>query len=318
MLVEIEADEVDEFTSAVAGLSVEYVRTDAGSGPCRMTAADAGDVRLSNGSMGFSAVAGTEIPDDVGIFALIAGAPSGARWCGGELVEGQVYFFGPGTSFMGVEPEGLTVTLATVRWGDLERLADDHGERLGRPSVDPLAAGLPVERVRRALRSAARCPESVFDGRWGAHTLEAGAAALFVDAHPAGHCSARRLDSRAIVRDAIDFVEISQTHRPTIAELCRATHASGSRLRKAFVDVFDVPPTQYFQHRLLSRMRNDLLHADPTSDSVTDIAISLGVTQFGRVAGRYRLAFDELPSETLKRRPPRSARSHQVMSRVAV
>jgi len=317
VLVEIEADEVDEFTSAVAGLSVEYVRTDAGSGPCRMTAADAGDVWLSNGSMGFSAVAGTEVPADVGIFALIAGAPPGARWCGGELVEGQVYFFGPGTSFMGVEPEGLTVTLATVRWSDLERVADDHRERLRRPSVDPLADGAQVERVRRALRSAAGCPESVFDGRWGAHTLETVAAALFVDTRLAGRCSARRLDSRAIVGDALDFVELSETYRPTMSELCQATHTSESRLREAFVDVFDVPPTQYFQRRLLSRMRDELLHADPVSGSVTDVAISLGVTQFGRVAGRYRLAFDELPSETLKRRPPRSTTPRHVTSRLA-
>ena len=47
------------------------------------------------------------------------------------------------------------------------------------------------------------------------------------------------------------------------------------------------------------------------------IAISLGITQFGRVAGRYRRAFDELPSETLQRRSPRSTTPRHVTSRLA-
>ena len=317
MLVEIEADEVDEFTSAVAGLSIEYVRTDAGSGPCRIVAADAGDVRLSAGSMGFSAVAGTEIPADVGIFALISCAPPGAKWCGAELEAEQLYFFGPGTSFMGVEPEGLAATMATIRYSDLENEAEDHRACLRRQSVEPLGNTAQVDRMRRALKSATGSPESVLHGRWGAHTLEIGAAALFVETRFARPCPVRRLDSRVIVGEAIDFVETSRTHRPTMRELCRATHTSESRLRQAFVEVFDVPPTQYFQRRLLSRMRNELLDADPTNCSVTDIAISLGITQFGRVAGRYRRAFDELPSETLQRRSPRSTTPRHVTSRLA-
>lgn len=304
LLVKIEADEVDEFSSAVAGVPIEYVRTDAGSGPCCLTAADTGEVRFATGSMGFSALAGAEIPTAVGIFALISAAPPGSRWCGNELVEGQVYYLAPGTSFMGVEPEGLRVSLATVRSQDVERVANDQCRRLRRRSVVPLDDSPRAEQFRRIMMSATWSPESAFDSGWGARALEAGTAALFVDSRAQ---SARRLDSRAIVGRAIDFVEGTQSHRPTMRELCRVTHTSESRVRQAFVDMFDAPPTQYFQRRLLSRMRNDLLSAD-AGDSVTDIAISLGVTQFGRLAGRYRRTFDELPSETLKRRTPRPMR----------
>lgn len=111
----------------------------------------------------------------------------------------------------------------------------------------------------------------------------------------------RRLDSRKIVSDAIEFVETNGTHQPTIDELCRAAHASESRVRLAFVEVVGVPPSQYFQRRLLSRLRNDLLDGDPVTTSVTEIATALGVSQFGRMAGRYREAYGELPSETLRR-----------------
>ena len=56
MPTQIEALEVDEFTTAVAGLDTEYVRTGVGDGPCRMTNAGTTTARLSTGSMGFSAI----------------------------------------------------------------------------------------------------------------------------------------------------------------------------------------------------------------------------------------------------------------------
>ncbi len=67
-----------------------------------------------------------------------------------------------------------------------------------------------------------------------------------------------------------------------------------------------MPPTKYLQYRLLSRLRAKLLLADPTESSVTRIAGSLGITEFGRASGRYKDGFGELPRMTLGRRvPPR-------------
>jgi methylphosphotriester-DNA--protein-cysteine methyltransferase len=111
----------------------------------------------------------------------------------------------------------------------------------------------------------------------------------------------RRLDSKRIVLDCIEFVDATECHQPTMSELCRAACASQSRVRQAFVEVLDTPPIQFFQYRLLSRLRDELLQADPANESVTRIASSLGVTQLGRIAGRYRRLFDELPSETLQK-----------------
>ena len=64
-----------------------------------------------------------------------------------------------------------------------------------------------------------------------------------------------------------------------------------------------MPPTKYFQHRLLSRLRDELALAGPTTQSVTGILSSLGATEFGRIFGRYKNAFGELPSATLRRLP---------------
>jgi len=93
---------------------------------------------------------------------------------------------------------------------------------------------------------------------------------------------ARGIGSRTIVIRSIEFAEMSHTNEPSVGGLCRAWGVSGSRLRQAFVDVFDLPPTKFFQQRLLGRLRDELGLADPTARSVTDIAASLGVTDFGR------------------------------------
>ncbi len=63
-----------------------------------------------------------------------------------------------------------------------------------------------------------------------------------------------------------------------------------------------VPPSSYFRLRVLARLRELLLSADPRHDTVTALAASLGLTQFGRVAGRYKALYGETPpSQTLRR-----------------
>ena len=111
--------------------------------------------------------------------------------------------------------------------------------------------------------------------------------------------TSRRLDRRKIVSDCLEFAKSSGSWQVSMSELCHAANACESSVRQAFVEVFDMPPTQYFQFRLLSSLRAELLRADPREETVTRIAGSLGVTHLGRTSGRYRAVFGEVPSETL-------------------
>jgi AraC-like DNA-binding protein len=300
MPTHIEASEVDEFTTAVAGLETDYVRTGKGDGPCRMTNAGTDGARLSTGSMGFSAISQTDVPDDLVVFSLVTAAPPGSVWCGVEVTVGQVNVYAPGTSFVGVNPVGLGATFLAVRTSAIERAAADLGASPVMPSsVQPLASRPAVERFRRAMWHASVHPEVFDHARPTAGLLDA---AVDIVADPtSASAQERRLDSRKIVLACLDFVETTGCHQPSMAELRRAACASESRVRRAFIELLDVPPTQYFQYRLLNRLRDDLLRADPERDTVTRIASALGVTQLGRVAGRYRQLFDELPSDTLRR-----------------
>jgi AraC-like DNA-binding protein len=111
----------------------------------------------------------------------------------------------------------------------------------------------------------------------------------------------RRRDSGEVVALAIDYAQQAGAWQPTLGELCQASLASESSLRAAFVEVLGVPPSTYFHLRVLRELRRQLLDADPDFDTVTALASGLGLSQFGRVAGRYRLLFGESPSRTLRR-----------------
>ncbi|MDC3402358.1 helix-turn-helix domain-containing protein [bacterium] len=312
MAFTVEADEVDNFVTAVAGLTVDYVRTDRGHGPSRTTCAGPRDAQLSVGSMGFSAIASTEVPSDLVVFSLITSAPPGSVWCGQELDVGQLYVYGPGTAFHAIEPAGLAATMLTVPTAAVEHHAQGVGDPLLNRSAEPLDEGEAVWRFRRFLRESIAQPTLMDDARWSQHVADAGMRVLLEDRAPRIRLPSRRLDSRTVVSDSIAFVEATRTFRPTMSELCRAACVSESRLRQAFVDVVGEPPNRYFQYRLLNRLRTQLVSAGPSDASVSSIATTLGVSHFSRLAASYKRAFNELPSETLNRTPLRrvpSARS---------
>jgi len=305
--IEIEAYEAEDFATAIPGLDVEYVRTDGGNTPCRMTVAESDHAALSIGSMGFSATSRSEIPSDVGVFALITSAPFGGRYCGVDVSAGQLFFYAPATSFVGIETVGLEASFLTLPTMSLDRITEGLHDTVMPRSVNPLAPGHALELLTSLLMSAGAQPRQTLDSRRGEHLLEAAAGVLAVDATSATSARSavrRRLGSRTIVRSSIDYVETTQTTLPTMGELCRAAGTSESRLRQAFIDVLEMPPTKYFQHRMLSRLRQELLLADPAESSVTRIAGSLGITELGRTAGRYKKVFGELPKTTLGRHFP--------------
>jgi AraC-like DNA-binding protein len=296
-----EAAEVDDFATALAGLEVEYVRTDVGDGPCRMTTAGSESVRFSTGTMGFSAISRTEVPDDVVVFSVITCTPPGALWCGVDATPGQLHVYGPGTSFVGINPGGLSAAFLVVDAEAIDRVAAELGTIVKVPrSVEPLRTRPSVERLRDCLWRAAVRPETMDDVCVSSAVLGIAVEAL-ADDRLTSQPRSRRLDSRTIVLDCLDHVDRLDVRQPTMTELCRAACASESVVRRAFVEVLGVPPHQYFQYRLLSRLRDDLLGADPANETVTNIASSLGITQLGRTSGRYRQLYDELPRETLRR-----------------
>jgi AraC-like DNA-binding protein len=88
-----------------------------------------------------------------------------------------------------------------------------------------------------------------------------------------------------------------------VDDLCRSVGIEGRTLRRAFNDVFSMPPVRYLKLRQLNEVHAALCAAEARGQLVTDILTRHGVTELGRFAAEYRALFGELPSQTFRRRP---------------
>ena len=86
----------------------------------------------------------------------------------------------------------------------------------------------------------------------------------------------------------------------TIAALSEAVGVSERTLRNAFTDVFHQSPKRYLVKQRLLAARQALRAATEPGATVTGIAIDHGFFELGRFAMRYKAAFGESPSQTLR------------------
>lgn len=111
---------------------------------------------------------------------------------------------------------------------------------------------------------------------------------------------ARRLPRRELVGRLTGFLRDHIGEPVTIAELSRMAGVSERTLRAAFRETFGLSPKQYTIAERLRAAHEALRAADPKTTTVTDVATSFGFFELGRFAGRYRDAFGESPSRTLR------------------
>jgi len=111
-----------------------------------------------------------------------------------------------------------------------------------------------------------------------------------------------RPPAAVLVRRSIEISE-SYAGPVRIARLCTALRVSPGTLEQAFKSVAGVTPHAFFLRRRLNEARQALLREDAGRRNVTDIALSLGFSELGRFAVRYREMFGEMPSQTLRRAP---------------
>jgi transcriptional regulator GlxA family with amidase domain len=110
----------------------------------------------------------------------------------------------------------------------------------------------------------------------------------------------RRVPRRELVGRVTTFVRDNLEEPVTIAELSRMAGVSERTLRAAFREALGLSPKQYTIVQRLRAVHDALQAADPKTTTVTDVAMAYGFFELGRFAGRYRLAFGESPSATLR------------------
>lgn len=103
------------------------------------------------------------------------------------------------------------------------------------------------------------------------------------------------------IRRAAELIEAHAAEQFTVEDLARATSLSVRTLQQGFRRYRDTTPMSYLWEVRLRHAREELLAADPTRTTVTDVALRWGFLHAGRFAARYRARYGESPSATLRR-----------------
>jgi AraC-like DNA-binding protein len=112
--------------------------------------------------------------------------------------------------------------------------------------------------------------------------------------------SGRGIPSTEIAGRVNEYLAASGSWFPPIVDLCNATGVSERRLRSAFIDCYDMPPSHYLRRRALSAVHKSLRRPPSEWGSVASIAYAHGFRHLSDFARYYRQVYGVLPSETLR------------------
>jgi AraC-like DNA-binding protein len=102
-----------------------------------------------------------------------------------------------------------------------------------------------------------------------------------------------------VVRKVVDLIEDEPERAWSVVDLARHAGVSPRTLQEAFQRELGMSPLEKLRRTRLERARRDLVSADPTRTSVTDVAARWGFFHLGRFAQTYQARYQELPSQTL-------------------
>ncbi len=110
----------------------------------------------------------------------------------------------------------------------------------------------------------------------------------------------RRTETRLkVVKRAVEFMRANLHDDIGVTEICGAAYTSRRTLHYCFEEFMRTTPQAYFRALRLNEARRSLkLHAGLP---ITELACTLGFANASHFTRHYKLMFDELPSETLKR-----------------
>ncbi len=107
---------------------------------------------------------------------------------------------------------------------------------------------------------------------------------------------------RAVVQNAMNYVDDHLAERLTMEAIARAVHMSVRSIQQGFREELGITPMTYVRERRLERVHEELTDAIPSDGvTVTAVAERWGFHHLGSFAVEYRKRWGEAPSETLRR-----------------
>jgi AraC-like DNA-binding protein len=293
-------DEAEDYCNSVAGIQIDAVRSGRGVASTEVLTAVDDRFTFTAGKVGFPMISRATVPDDMILVAYVRSATPGCRWCEIDLVPGAVLAYAPAAEHTARNFAGLDFMFGITGSEQLEEHADQLGidiEMPGRGEVHLLTSTATTELVGPVF---ARFANHTASGQYPSSAitddvLRSMALALSDEDRQRRIGRLNRIDSRHVVHLCIDYANRIK-RIPSVSELCLVAHVSERRLRKAFTDEFNLPPSRYFRAWALDEAHRRLVRLDGT---VTEVATGLGFDHLGRFAGHYKDIYGEPPSTTL-------------------
>jgi transcriptional regulator GlxA family with amidase domain len=107
-----------------------------------------------------------------------------------------------------------------------------------------------------------------------------------------------------VVQITEDYALAHAGERMYVTDLCEAAGVSERTLQYAFKAVMGMTPVANLTRLRLHRVRHSLRTTTQASTTVTTEALRWGFWHFGDFSRAYKACFGELPSDTLRRKPP--------------
>ncbi|MGO3891148.1 MAG: AraC family transcriptional regulator [Paenalcaligenes sp.] len=104
------------------------------------------------------------------------------------------------------------------------------------------------------------------------------------------------------IKKAKDHIAQHLEQTLTISQIATAADISSSSLYNGFKSFVGVSPMQYVKQQRLQHIHQLLLDADPTSTTVTELALQTGFCHLGQFSADYQRQFGIRPSVTLQQK----------------
>jgi AraC-like DNA-binding protein len=287
------AVDVDEVNIALPGIELEFSRTDRGTGSTYFRSWIHSNVSIHHATVGFSMMGQGVIGNStLAMVTPLRVAALPTRWEGDEAKEGEFNIYGPGADHHALDGAGWELSILCADSRALEAMAETLGRELG---------DWDGRRIKRHGP-----PTTMIDG--GFAELDSGGdgpevlrQVLDAVSVTSGYDSSLRgVPSSEIVGRVNEYLAASGSWFPPMVDLCNAAAVSERRLRSAFIDCYDMPPTRYLRSRALSAVHKMLRRPSSEGGSVTSIAYAHGFRHLSDFARYYQQVYGALPSETLR------------------
>jgi AraC family ethanolamine operon transcriptional activator len=105
---------------------------------------------------------------------------------------------------------------------------------------------------------------------------------------------------KELVAQACELITLAPNKIFTLQDISSQTGASERTLQYAFKNVVGISPIKFAKLHRLQRARKLLMCASPKHESVKEVALEMGFTDFSHFSADYKKYFGELPSATLR------------------